>query len=216
MVVDIAEVNAHLVRDDGVIIHGQTVDEFALGNQDTAQTQRAAFGCEDVVEQQRPPLLRVRVKNHVAQFLKARLETVQNGDEAIHLAIEHFVEHKRRAARQPAAFVKVHMPQAINRGARPIVHGDDVIAAQEDIHLVGIQIHGFIAKRNRVDDDKEIAAVIIQLGHVDILNRILHRQRVEAEGLLQHQPPLLFCGRLHVNPQVKEFVLHGCLQLLHR
>ena len=60
---------------------------------------------------------------------------------------------------------------------------DEVIGAEEDVHLAAFDVHGFVAQSESVEDKVEIAAVVVDFGHVDVLDGVFDGERMEVKDL---------------------------------
>ncbi len=84
------------------------------------------------------------------------------------------------------------------------VEGDEVIRAEEDVQLMELEdLRPGVDPRDP-EDDVEVGSPVVHLGYVRLLQRVLHRQVVEGEHVLEpgldHARPLLL-GRHEVDPQ---------------
>ena len=68
-----------------------------------------------------------------------------------------------------------------------VVVGHQVVGAEEDVELVEPEAVGPGVEIDRVEDQVEVVAPVVHLGHVGVLERVLDGQRVEMEDVAQRR-----------------------------
>jgi len=91
----------------------------------------------------------------------------------VKLEIEQFIEQQRRPTGQAAFLMVFGRPQLLDGAAGIFVAGDEEIGAEKDVDLITVDIHAPFAKRERMEDEIEIAPVIVDLGHVHVIDCVV-------------------------------------------
>ncbi len=81
------------------------------------------------------------------------------------------------------------------------MHGDQVGRPQKDIDFLGANIHRLDAEGHGVEDEVEIAAIVVQFRQVGVRNGILDCQRMEVKGVFQDRALFGRIGCQHVHPE---------------
>ena len=188
-------------------IGGQAAQQLALRRQDALQAQRAALGGQQAVEQ--VALVLVGKKDVIAKPFELRLKRVDDGNIGVDLAVQQFIEQHGRPACQPGGQMVLFIPSPIDRSTRLIVDRDQIVEAQEHVHLFGFDIHWFLPQGDGVKDQVQIGPVVIDFGQMDIVNGVFDGKRVEMVGLFEDKLVLFRCRLLHVDPQDAVLRTHG-------
>ena len=80
------------------------------------------------------------------------------------------------------------------------MNGDEIVGADEEVDVVRPEIVLLGPEVDPVQDDVEVAGILLDLRELQRASRVVHRKRVELEGI--HQKGELGVGRLRqVDPE---------------
>jgi hypothetical protein len=196
VIVDVAEPVGELVGDERELTAREAADHIALRQHDAPQGIDVALQREDVT--------------HHAAFRRlehALFHAVEPGLELLHLrpvVIDHQVDdavHQRDGPLgEDLAVPLTHGMHLLDRARLAIVHGHQVVRAEEEVRVVRREAMLRRAEIDAVEDQVDVAVVGLDLRVRHVGNRVFDGQRVKVEGL--RQDPELFGRRgCKIHPQ---------------
>lgn len=129
--------------------------------------------------------------------LELQLQRLKHGEIAVDDGVEQRIEHVAGPVPQQVRLTLAAFPHVGEASLRPPPHRHHVLRSDEHVDLADDQLA--IDHLHRLHDVEQAFAVLLQLGALLALARILHRELVQAEGLLQDQQ-LRLAGVLQRHP----------------
>ena len=196
MVVDVLEVRHHRRVDRLQVAAQHRVDDLAHRQHDPAQPH------ERLAQLERP-LLHLLVARHVVEeSIFERLDLGVQQLDRVEVAVD---DHVEQAPEQETGAVgrevAIVAPALHDRGHIEVrlVHGDEGVRRDERLDLGRAQRARHRVESDGVRGEEEVGVVAIQLGALEVVQGILHREPVQAE-LLFDGGQICFARRGEVGP----------------
>ena len=130
-------------------------------------------------------------------------DLVEDREAVVEEVVEDVVEEVARAlAEQVVAelgIVRAALEEARHRQQLDRGKGDEVVRAQEDVELAGVQALDCLVVDGEVEDDEAVVVVLVDLRPLPLREDVLDVERVPAEALGQGRR-LLLGRRVEVDP----------------
>ena len=175
----------HFVRvttvNEGPAIGAQFACDIEMVVGDPSQLAQARLVARQLGQQ---PVLRAR-KDFRFDFVQARLQREQNGEIASHQPVGEMHRQRAAALTHQGRLLRHFVPQVIGADRRLVVACDEETRADEHRELQHAEFDILAVGIQTAQQDEQKIIERLDLGRMPIAQRVLHRERMEIEGLLQ-------------------------------
>ncbi len=195
VIVDVTEPVGQRLGDLGELAPRQPADDVALGRDHPAQRRHVALEPEDHAD-----VVGIRLVEHrVLELVEAGLELLDLGAIVVDHRVDDAVQQRRRPFGQHEVVARADVAQVRQRAREVVVHGHQELLAEEDVDLVRREAMLRGREVDAVQDQVEVVAVALDLGGLDLLERVLDGELVESERLGE-DARFLFGRALQIDP----------------
>ena len=196
MIVDVAESIGQLLGDERELAPRQPADRVALRQHHLSQRRDVAFEVEDL-----PRQLRVRLLEHLGlELVEPLLELVGFGPVVVDQRVDDPVHQRSRAFAEQLAVPRADPGQLVDRSGFPVMDGNQEPRRQEEVHVLGLEAVLAGLEVYAVENQIEVIAVRLDLGMMNLVERVLDGELVDVEDVRQ-EPRLLGRRVVHDDPE---------------
>ncbi len=182
LVVHIAKAVRNLVVDQWKLPARQPANRIALRDDNAPQRCKIALDCKNAAHE-------IRLHAQDRRFFERvdlLFQDVDLGPIVFDHRIDDPVHHCRGTLRQHVLMLVADHPQLRDTARSAVVHGHEVIAAQEEIDIVCREFTLRVVEVDAVKNQVKVAGIGFDFRRVNTAERILDRQRMEMEHVGQN------------------------------
>ena len=203
VVAQVAKVRQEFRPDELAVAAREPVDDVALGPDDRAEFGEIAADVEEFVDEFF--LGGLAGEDVLLEFLEFGAEFLDDGGVVVDEEIEEGVGDAVGPAGADGGALELAVDEGRDGAERGGVEGDEVVAAEEEIELGGVELVGTF-EIDGVGDDEEVVLVVLDLGEGAGGDAVLDGERVKLEDGFEDEFGFFLGGVVEVDPEEQALV----------